>query len=285
MQIYDAHVHFLWETSFEPFLPRWRALQTQGLRGMAVIIMGYHLADTKRCLALIPTAYHDQVGADRGFFSEPPDLSSCVPRSPDGLQLFPYLDSRFMEEGRSDLTPFRDAGFRGLKILYVPEEDRENGMIGWEALFHRPLSASEDLTSRLVDQAASFGWPVIFHADLHRYGAFVEDLLAAYPSTPFILPHLGFSRKAVAGILERQPHVSTDVSSLLPFMKRVPEAYADFIAAYPDRVLFGTDATWGWPELEEEYLAFLPGLIRDEEVLERLFAGNYLRIHEQGVGA
>ena len=43
-------------------------------------------------------------------------------------------------------------------------------MIGWEALFHRPLSASEDLTSRLVDHAASFEWPVIFHADLRRYG-------------------------------------------------------------------------------------------------------------------
>lgn len=277
MQIYDAHVHFLWNASFDQSTRQWMALREKGLCGLAVIIMGYHLADRERCLALIPTAYHDRVDPD--FFNEPPDPVPGVPASLDGLQLFPYLDSRFIEEERSDLTPFRNGGFRGLKILYIPEEDRENGMIGWETLFHRSLSASEDLTACLVEQASSFGWPVIFHADFRRYGAFAEELLAAHPSTPFIVPHLGFSRKAMAGVLERQLHVSTDVSSLLPFMKRAPEAYADFIAAYSDRVLFGTDATWGWPELEQEYLAFLPGMIRDEEVLHRVFAGNYLRIH------
>lgn len=280
MQIYDAHVHLLWASSFHQSAGQWIALKKKGLRGMAVIVMGYYLQDPERCLTLIPTAYHDRV--DRGFFREPPDPASSIPASPDGLQLFPYLDSRFMEVGRSDLAPYRDAGFCGLKILYVPEEDRENGMIGWEALFHRSLRASEDLTAHLVEQAASFGWPIIFHADLRRYGSFVESLIAAYPSTPFVVPHLGFSRKAVAGLLERQPHVSTDVSSLLPFMKQAPAAYADFITAYPDRVLFGTDATWGWPELEEEYLAFLPGMIRDEEVLSLVLAGNYLRIHGQG---
>ena len=283
MEIYDAHVHFLWEASFEQSAQEWTALKEQGLRGMAVIIMGYHLGDVERCLALIPSAYHHRV--DRGIFEKPSDPASSIPPSLDGLQLFPYLDSRFMEKERADLTPFREAGFQGLKILYIPEEDRENGMIGWEALFRRSVRASEDLTARLVEQAASFGWPVIFHADLRRYGEFVEDLLGAYPSTPFIVPHLGFSRKAVDRLLERRPHVSTDVSSLLPFMKKAPEAYADFIAAHPDRVLFGTDATWGWPELEEAYLAFLPGILRDEAVLQKVFAGNYLRIHGQEKGA
>ena len=195
------------------------------------------------------------------------------------MPLFPYLDSRFIEEEQSDLTPFREAGFRGLKILFIPEEDRENGMIGWERLFGRSMAASEDLTARLVAQAATFGWPVILHADLRRYGPFVEELVKAHPDTPFVVPHFGFSRKAMAGLLDRTGHVHTDFSSLLPFMHRAPEAYETFIEAYPDRVLFGTDTLMGWPELTEEYIDFATSILRDEEVRNMVFEENYLRIH------
>ena len=277
MDHYDAHVHFLWNGPLEEAARGWMPLQENGLRGMAVIVMGYHPVGRARCLDLIPSAYHDRV--DPSFFDEPADPAAPVPRDLWGIPLFPYLDSRYMEDAVSDLRPFREAGFRGLKVLFIPEEDPENGMVGWKRCFGRSMGESETLTARLVEQAAAFRWPVIFHADLRRYGPFVEDLLEAHRGVPFVIPHFGFSRKAVAGLMERLDHVYTDFSSLLPFMQKAPEAYAGFIRDHADRVLFGSDATLGWPELTARYLDAFRGMIPDEEVLQEVLVENYLRIH------
>ncbi len=277
MDYYDAHVHFLWNGPYDQVARAWDSLREDGLQGMAVIIMGDHPADRKRCMDLVPRAYHDRV--DPAFFDAPPDLDACVPADLRGLPLFPYLDSRFMEAHRADLGPFRAAGFRGLKILFIPDEDRENGMVGWKALFGRSLREAEDLTARLVAQAAAFEWPVIFHADLRRYGPFVEDLLKTHPGIPFVVPHFGFSRKAVAGLMDRLEHVYTDFSSLLPFMRQAPEAYRRFVEERADRVLFGSDTTLGWPGRTAEYAAFVREWIRDEGVLEKILLENALRIH------
>lgn len=277
MIFYDAHVHFLLNESPEDTVRSWAPARDKGLKGMAVIIMGYHLAERSRCLALIPAAYHDII--DHSLFDRFPDPEECLPGDLLDIPLFPYLDSRFMEEGRADLRPFREAGYRGLKILYIPDEDRENRMAGWKNLFGRSTRASEDLTARLVEQASDFGWPVIFHADLRRYAPFVEDLLKAFTGIRFVLPHFGFSRKAVDRVLNMFEHVYTDFSSLLPFMQAAPDAYEGFINANPDRVLFGSDATMGWPELTLDYLAFVERTIKDEAVLRKVLAENYLQIH------
>ncbi len=277
MDYCDAHVHFLWNGPLARAASGWVPLRERGLRGMAVIVMGYHLADRNRCLDLIPSAYHDLV--DPAFFDEPADPEACVHRDLEGIPLFPYLDSRYIGDAEADLSPFREAGFRGLKVLYIPEEDRENGMVGWKTLFGRSMRESEALTARLVAQAAAFGWPVIFHADLRRYGPFVEELLGAHTGIPFVIPHFGFSRKAVAGVMERLDHVYTDFSSLLPFMRKAPEAYAGFIEAHADRVLFGSDATLGWPELSGRYLETAKQMISDEEVLEKVLKENYSGVH------
>jgi hypothetical protein len=277
MEYFDAHVHFLWNGPLERAARGWAPLRENGLRGMAVIIMGYHLADRARCLDLIPSAYHERV--DPAFFSAPADPTACVHRDLCGIPLFPYLDSRYVEDAVSDLRPYREAGFRGLKVLFIPEEDPENGMVGWGNLFGRSMGESESLTARLVEQAASFRWPVIFHADLRRYGPFVEDLLKTFPGVPFVIPHFGFSRKAMAGLMGRLGHVYTDYSSLLPFMRKAPEDYAGFIRDHADRVLFGSDATLGWPGLTARYLDALRRMISDEEVLQEVLVENYLRVH------
>jgi hypothetical protein len=277
MDFYDAHVHFLRRGSREETIRGWDPVCGQGLRGMAVIIMGYHPADRSRCLSLIPAAYHDLI--DQTVFDRPADPEKSLPGDMLEIPLFPYLDSRFMEEGVTDLGAFRDSGYRGLKILYIPEEDRENRMAGWKNVFGRSVRASENLTARLVEQAAGFDWPVIFHADLRRYAPFVEDVIGSFSGTTFVIPHFGFSRKAVDRVLNRFENTYTDFSSLLPFMQGAAGAYEDFIIAHQNRVLFGSDATMGWPELTLEYLAFAEQAIRDEEVRRRVLAENYLRIH------
>jgi predicted TIM-barrel fold metal-dependent hydrolase len=83
----------------------------------------------------------------------------------------------------------------------------------------------------------------------------------------------------VAGVLERWNNAYTDFSSLLPFMKKDPDAYKSFIAEFPDRVLFGTDATMGWADLTRAYLGFVREMLRDEEVLQKILSLNYLRVH------
>lgn len=280
MDFYDAHVHYLHYGTPEQTAEGFALLRERGLQGMAVIIMAHHPGDRKLCLAMIPPAYHDKF--DQSLFDRPSDPENCMPDDSLGMPLFPYLDSRYMEEGVADLRPFRDAGIQGLKLLYVPEEDRENGFAGWERVFGRSVRASENLTARLVEQAADFKWPVIFHVDLRKYAPFAEDLIKAYPGIPFIVPHFGFSRKAMDGVLNRFEHVYTDFSSLLPFMKSAPEKYEGFISGNRERVLFGTDSSLGWTDLVLEYLDFAEETIKNEEVLTCLLRENYLRIHGNG---
>ncbi|MCF8039026.1 MAG: amidohydrolase, partial [Desulfohalobiaceae bacterium] len=147
-------------------------------------------------------------------------------------------------------------------------------------LFGRGKKESEELTASLVEQAAALGWPVILHADLNRYLDFVTALLQSSPKTPFLIPHFGFTRKRMAGLLERFPQCFTDFSSLLPFMLEKPKAYKEFILTHQDRVLFGTDATLGWPQMVEEYLSFTSSLLQGKPALQKVLSGNYKRIHK-----
>lgn len=277
MDFYDAHVHYLSSGSLMEHDAGWVHARNRGLKGIAAIIIGYHPGDRSHCLSLIPTSYHDKI--DPSCFDRPLNPDSRIPDDFLGIPLFPYLDTRYIEEKNADLRPFRDAGFRGLKVLYVPEEDLEYGLDGWGKLFGRSMRASEELTVRLVEQAADFQWPVIFHVDLRRYSPFAEDLMKTFPGIPFIIPHFGFSRKAVQRVLSRFEHVRTDFSSLLPFMEREPEQYADFIGANSERVLFGSDSCLGWTEQLLGYLDFVEQKLKSEEVRSLVLRENYLRIH------
>ncbi|MFW6054881.1 MAG: amidohydrolase family protein, partial [Thermodesulfobacteriota bacterium] len=243
MSFCDVHVHALWASEMSRAQEVWRSLEHKGLESAALIVMGHHLMEPKRCLRLIPREYHRAMD---------PDFFRCKPLSLQEIRQkvqlpdpFFYLDSRYLQPDTADLNRFAQAGYQGLKLLYVPEEDRGNGMTGWDNLFGRSKEESQELTASLVEQAAALGWPVILHADLNRYLDFVTALLQSSPKTPFLIPHFGFTRRRMAGLLERFPQCFTDFSSLLPFMLQKPKAYQEFILTHQDRVLFGTDATLG----------------------------------------
>jgi hypothetical protein len=276
-EVYDAHVHYLWTDSQEDVRHHFAALEKQGLRGTGLIIMGYHLPDPERCLEFIPASYHDRIDpylfAGRTGLDLPPN--ALFP----GIDVFPYLDGRYLTAAEADLTPYRDVGYRGLKLLYVAAPDRTYKMTGWPQLFGKSQRDFEHLTARLIEQAAAFGWPVIFHVDLRLYADFVHDILRSFTNIPFILPHFGFTRRGVARLLEEYDNCHTDFSSLLPFMQREPDKYAGFINEYADRILFGSDAVIDWPELITEYIAFTRALIRDPAVGIKIMRNNYLRIH------
>ena len=278
MEIYDAHVHYLWRDSLAECNAGFQALKKKGLKGMALIIMGYHLSEPERCFDFIPHSYHQKVGPH--LFA-----NSTVSEIPAGnrfndLEIFPYLDSRYITDDQADLSRFRQAGFQGLKLLYVPDEDTTYGMVGWNKLFGKNSRDFEAVTLRLIAQAVKFGWPVIFHADLRLHQSFVRDILSTYCRHPFIFPHFGFSRKIMAALLEQFNNCYTDFSSLLPFMKKAPEAYQTFIKTYADQVLFGSDATIDWTDLIDDYIETVQAMIHDQVLLKKIFRDNYLKIHQ-----
>ena len=117
MHFFDSHVHFFWRGNFSEAINRWQVLINRGLKGIAVFIVGHHPRSWERILTLVPAAYHENID---GYFLED-GSGSRVPNfhQLNGLEIFPYFDSRFMENQNRDLTLFRKAGFKGIKVLYV----------------------------------------------------------------------------------------------------------------------------------------------------------------------
>ena len=278
MKIYDAHVHYLWRNSVTESRDLFLTLRKKELQGMALIIMGHHLLNPQKCFDFIPHSYHDKIG--QHLFAESSGMAIPAREHFAGIEMFPYLDSRYITESEADLSRFRLAGFRGLKLLYVPDEDKLYGMVGWKKLFNQSQKSYEAVTLHMIEQAVEFDWPVIFHADLRLHEEFVRDVLKTYPGHPFIFPHFGFSRKIMARLIEQFSDCYTDFSSLLPFMQKSPDDYKNFIEAHQDRVLFGSDATTDWPELVSQYIETVKNLIRDEVILKKVFRDNYLNIHQ-----
>ena len=279
MEIYDAHVHYLWRDSTENCVPHFSTLKNKGLQGIALIIMGHHLPDPEKCFDFIPHSYHDKIG--QHLFAGSTGMTlPAADKFPD-LEIFPYLDSRYITAEKADLTEFRKAGFRGLKLLYVPDEDELYGMVGWKKLFNQSQEDYESVTLKMIEQAVEFNWPVIFHVDLRLHEEFARKVLETYPEHPFIFPHFGFSRKTMGQLLKQYNGCYTDFSSLLSFIQKNPEAYKQFILEHQDRVLFGTDATTDWPDLVDQYIEIIQKLINDPGRPAKRFFGITIWKHTQ----
>ena len=281
MNYYDAHVHFIWKGSFDGVWQRWQVLLGKGLMGMSLIIIGHYPSNWEKFLELVPSAY--QKTFERKFFDEELGFQISGAKQLSGVEVFPYFDCRFIDMEHSDLTRFLEIGFKGLKVLYIPDDDHEFGVMGWKQFFGRSEAESQRLIIRMLGQAFSFGWPIIFHADLRRYADFVKEILQINPGCPFIIPHFGFSRKILAKFLERFNCCYTDFSSLLPFMQNNPHDYLDFITTYSDRILFGSDALLGEPGLPANYLEFITTFIDSEDIRTKIMCENYLHIHRSGL--
>jgi predicted TIM-barrel fold metal-dependent hydrolase len=171
---------------------------------------------------------------------------------------------------------YSQRGFKGLKLLYVPEEDTTLRIGGMEKTFGRTGKQSEKITSLIIENASSQGMPILMHVDLRRYGNFVEEMIGSYPMTNFNIPHFGFSRRAISILLDRYPNCYTDISSLVSFMEKDPASYRSFIEQYQDRVLFGSDAVISQPEEVQSTLEFVNRFVEDTEMLDKLVHRNYM---------
>jgi hypothetical protein len=280
----DAHIHWcLFGRRPEEVAAELEWLEDNGYEAVVVFPLPAMGAPPERAVHLIPGAYRDFTGIDEARIVHDDlrawlDFRPLWGAKPRRLQVLSFLDVRAWD-GRSDLASWWGGGHAGLKNILIGEED--------EAKMRMPplrrvpgIGAEQYLDAHRAVFAAAARWdvPVMYHVDLGHHGAFVEECLEEHPGLRVAIPHLGFSRRRMAGLLERFPAVVTDISSLRPFIEADPEAYRSFIAEYPERVLLGSDAI-ACHDLRPalEYVRCVRGLGLPEEVEAAVLAGNARR--------
>ena len=280
MEYYDAHIHFFYNCSLHELQQKIGLLEKAGLSGMNILVISEFPAEIDAYLKMIPGAYHPFVTREALVNQKDPFEVMNLPRH---LKIVPFLDARFMENHIEEkIKMYRQRGFIGLKLLYVPEEDTTFQIGGMEKTFGRTCKQSEKITSLIIEQASFQGMPVLMHVDLRRYGDFVEEMIRSHPGTHFNIPHFGFSRRVMSFLLEKYPNCYTDMSSLTLFMEKEAAPYKSFIKQYQDRILFGSDAVIGQPERVQSTLEFMNRFLKDMEIFHKLVNKNYMNYMTHG---
>ena len=283
MKFYDAHIHFFYNCPADDLKRIFEDLENIGLAGMDVLVISEFPSEMGTVLKMIPGAYHPHITPNALENQKNP---FPILRLADHFNMMPFLDARFIDDDiERKIRMAHQKGFKGLKLLYVPEEDSEYRVGGMEKAFRRTRKKSEEITALLIESASSHGMPILMHADLRKYGDFVDEMIRSHPRTNFNIPHFGFSRKAVSSLLDHYPNCYTDLSSLRTFMESDQDSYRDFIRRYQDRILFGSDAIVSEPENVQSALSFLEGFLGSEEILSKLVNENYLTFHHISNGA
>ncbi len=274
MSFYDVHIHFFYQCSPADLKRILNRLEEIGFAGINVLVLAEFPTPIDTVLKMIPGEYHASVNEESLGHQE--DVFDVV-NMPQRLKILPFLDARFIETKiEQKIKTYRQKGFEGLKLLYVPEEDVDLGIVGMEKTFGRVRKQSEKITSALVEKASAEGMPVLIHVDLRKYGDFVAEMIESFPETNFNIAHFGFSRRAVSALLDKYPNCYTDMSSLESFMEKDPVSYRNFMKRYQDRILFGSDALISEPERVESTLRFVNRFLEDEEVFHRVVNKNYI---------
>jgi len=277
MKIYDSHVHILFEGSksvFENFISYFREIDVVGFN--ALVIAEYPI-ELKIIQHMVPEEYQKNVSLE--ILSLQKNILPILQQVKD-MEIVPYLDARYMEtEIEAKIKNYHAQGFRGLKLLYVPERDDSSRIDGMEIAFKRYRRESEKITSMLIDAASLHSMTVLIHVDIRKYADFVAEMLESHPHTNFNIAHFGLSRRSIIPLLERYSNCYTDMASLVPFIKRDPSPYIEFIKHYEDRVLFASDALIGDPEAVLKTSRYISGLLSDTGLTEKIFYENYLTFH------
>lgn len=274
MKYYDAHIHFVYKCSWNELRRAFDIYEKIGLAGMNVLVMAEFPAEIDTVLKMIPEEFHSSITLESLENQKDPLPITNLPRH---LKIVPFLDARFIENSIDEkIRMYRQRGFKGLKLLYVPEEDAVLRVCGMEKAFGRTWKQSQKITSLIIEKASSEGMPVLIHVDLRKYGDFIDEMVGTYPEINFSIAHFGFSRRAISILLEKYPNCYTDMSSLEPFMKKDPLSYKNFMKRFQDRILFGSDALVAEPERVECTLQFINRFLGDEEVFYKLAYKNYM---------
>lgn len=282
MKCFDAHVYFFHHCSMDELGNKLALMEENGFGGVDVLVIAEFPPEFDTVLKMIPGQFHPYITRDALENQRDPFPlldSRC------SFKIAPFVDARFIaEDMEKKIKAYSQKGFKGLKLLYVPEEDQELRIGGMENTFNRTRRESEDITSRLIDGASSQRMPILMHVDLRKHGPFIEEMVKSHPETNFNIPHLGFSRRTISSFLERHSNCYTDLSSMAPFMEKEPGPYKKFVETYQDKVLFGSDAWVDQPEQIHSAMKCISRILVDEGVLHKVMNRNYSIFHAQKRG-
>jgi hypothetical protein len=279
IKFYDAHIHFIFQQAPSDLKNIFLYLEGIGLAGFVALVIAEYPSDMGTIRKMVPQGFHDRVSLE--IFAKQKEPFLLFSQTPH-LEIVPYLDARFIETNiEQKIENYRALGFKGMKLLYVPEEDSTMGLSGMQHAFGRHRKQSERITSLLIESASAHGMSILVHADLRRYSDFISEMIKAHPMTNFNIPHFGFSRREISSLLEEYENCYTDLSSLAAFVKKEPETYLEFIRRYKDKILFGSDALIGGPEVVQSTRDFFFNFLSDKALLTRVFSKNYLEFHKR----
>jgi 2-pyrone-4,6-dicarboxylate lactonase len=263
----DAHVHVFGPEARFPFAPKAK----------------YHPEDATPEMLF---ALRDHLGFARNVIVQ----ASC-----HGTDNAATLDAIARSNGRArgvavvdpaisdaELHALHEAGIRGVRFNFLKR-----------LVDNAPKDRFLDLACRI----APLGWHVVvyFEADIL---AELTPFLAAIP-TIIVVDHLGrpdiaqgpdgADLRALRGLLEAHPNIWTKVSGAERLSSKGPPfddfvaAVTTIVAAYPDRVLWGTD--WPHPNMEHRIpddgtlVDVLPRLVPTFELQHKLLVANPMRLY------
>lgn len=134
------------------------------------------------------------------------------------------------------------------------------------------------ISREICEVARYFCLPILY--DVVGEVSMIELLATEYPTVDFIIPHLSSfaddwrAQIAFIPLLERHPNIYTDSSGV----RRHDLLEMAFRRAGPGKILFGTDGPWLHPAVE---LKKITVLTRNKTDLQRMLAGNFLRLTEK----
>lgn len=168
-------------------------------------------------------------------------------------------------------------GFRDRDGCMVPVDDerlfpvwRRAGQLGVPVLIHTsdPEAFFLPIDETNEHYANLLAFPRWSFQDAHfskkELLAQRNRVVASHPNTTFILPHVANHPEdlaSVAALMDAHPNVVIDFSARIDELGRQPYTARDFMIAYQDRILFGTDMPVS-PEIYRCHFRFLE--TRDE---------------------
>jgi hypothetical protein len=265
--IIDVHMHC--------FTGRWDAdavtrgietLQRHGVRNLVVVgLVNTHL-DTEAMWNLIPR-YVENRG--NPHFHEADDLLELTRVSEQ--MIVPLVDTRHLW---GDVAPalqgFIDRGFKGIKGIYLADEENDIGVRSVPETFGISLEQYHRREWEIFAFAEAHDLPLLYHMDARRHGDVMMALLDDFPRVRVDFAHLGIGRKAFSKILDRYPNVYTDFAGMQHHIRNNPASYRDFIMHYADRVCFASDALLYQPETVLDHIRMVKELKLPEEIEARI---------------
>ena len=299
----DVHTHLN-----SPFAGRWRrrdigrvlaALDRAGVERMVDLdgawgaALSAELDRTRRLGG--PDRVAVFAGVDMGAFQESPRfgdveaarLRDSVARGARGVKVWKALGleavdgtGRLVAIDDERLSPLWDAAADlGVPVLIHVADPPP---------FFQPLGRENERREELARHPEWHFWPTRAAPDLPGFPSHAElidqfeRLLERHRSTTFIGAHLascGDDLARLGSMLQRHPNLHVDIAARINELGRQPERARQFIIAFADRVLFGTDAGPD-PRAYAIYVRFLETATRDMSysVVEPPQQGNW-RVH------